>query len=798
MTAVRYREAGEAMMLDTPNARVQSVVSEFTPFDADSAVPSNGQIVPLVLPERMCRVATDAELLHEFLRALHPSDFRELRAFRADKSTPETHVKNFAVTDLAAVDRFAQTYRVRLDVYVGVAPRRDSHGRSKEHCDLLYALYADLDFKRFASEHEARARADSFPLKPSVRIHSGAGLQLYWLLVDPFILRNGGEATAKSVLEALATALGADIGCIDVARVLRLPGTLNHKYGEPLPVVFESFDVSRRYSLRDFTNVLTISRDKPDETKSTRPVKHGLDVDTRIRLARAWAARQAPAVQGEGGDTHTYKVCCGVEHGHDLTDDSAVEALRDWNTRCDPPWKEADLRQKIRNAARYAKGRRGGLLAFKRDTNKKDKPIIANSQQNIALAVAKLGATLRYDRFAQKARAYWRECNGGALDDAVRDDLWLEIDARFHFRPSPDFFDTVIRKLARSNAFHPVKDYLAALQWDKTPRLDTWLVTYGKAADTEYVRAVSRLPLIAAVRRVRKPGCKFDELLVLESGQGTQKSTAVSTLSPEEAWFSDDFPLGAEAKVVVENTASKWIIEASELYGSARDVDRLKAMLSRRVDGPVRMAYARLPVEVPRQWIAIGTTNNRSGYLKDATGARRFWPVHVGQFDLEALRRDRDQLWAEAAYREQQGESIRLDPKLYAAAAAEQEQRRLADPWEELLEPFLEGDTVSAVDIWQALGSQASQRDNRAAERVTRILQRNGYVIKKRIRMNEDVQTQDDTGRFTTKRVLVKRWVWFRNAEDAAAASTAEDTAASESQNTPNQQTLPRDEEVPF
>jgi predicted P-loop ATPase len=171
-----------------------------------------------------------------------------------------------------------------------------------------------------------------------------------------------------------------------------------------------------------------------------------------------------------------------------------------------------------------------------------------------------------------------------------------------------------------------VCDYLDSLEWDGSPRLDKWLVTYAGAEDSSYVRAVGPLTLIAAVRRVRWPGAKFDELPVLESPtQGTDKSTAIRILAVKDDWFTDYLPLNAEPKVVIERTCGKWIIEAGELSGMRRgDIDKLKGLLSRSADRG-RLAYAKFPSEVPRQFIAIGTTNNRE-YLKDQTN-RRFWPV---------------------------------------------------------------------------------------------------------------------------------------------------------------------------
>ena len=204
------------------------------------------------------------------------------------------------------------------------------------------------------------------------------------------------------------------------------------------------------------------------------------------------------------------------------------------------------------------------------------------------------------------------------------------------------------------------------------------MISYGSAKDTPYVRAVGAITLIAAVRRVRQPGCKFDEMLILESEQGTEKSVALETLAVNSEWFSDDLPLSADGKRVIEQTRGRWIIEAAELSGMRKaDVEHLKAMLSRRTDR-ARLSYGRMTTEKRREFIVVGTTNEKT-YLKDLTGNRRFWPVEV-KFNIHTLRRDRDQLWAEAAVREAQGESIRLDPKLWKDAADEQKERTVEEP----------------------------------------------------------------------------------------------------------------------
>lgn len=129
---------------------------------------------------------------------------------------------------------------------------------------------------------------------------------------------------------------------------------------------------------------------------------------------------------------------------------------------------------------------------------------------------------------------------------------------------------------------------------------------------------------------------------------------------------------------------SIWLYEISELSGFSRsEISKIKAFISRQEDR-ARPAYARYTDHRPRQVVFIGTTNDEK-YLRDPTGNRRFWPVRTTQIDLEALRRDRDQLWAEAAYLEALDEAIVLSPDLWPMAAVEQAERLEEHPWLEKL-----------------------------------------------------------------------------------------------------------------
>jgi predicted P-loop ATPase len=281
--------------------------------------------------------------------------------------------------------------------------------------------------------------------------------------------------------------------------------------------------------------------------------------------------------------------------------------------------------------------------------------------------------------------------------------------------------EAAVLSIAVRNSFHPVKEYLAGLKWDGVGRLDTWLVDHMGAKDSPYERAVGAITLIAAVRRVREPGCKFDECLVLVGPEGLGKSSTLYTLG--RPWFSDSLPLGADPKVTVERTTNVWICESAELIGnSPSKIAEIKAFLSRSDDGPFRAAYGRIPTNRPRQFVPIATTND-SVFLHSASGDRRFWPVEV-YFARDNF--DRDQLWAEAAARETAGESIRLNPELWDMAKARQEAHRVEDPWEEKL-GNLDAE-VSLAIIWPILGISSSSATPKDSQRVAAIMRRLGYV----------------------------------------------------------------------
>lgn len=365
-------------------------------------------------------------------------------------------------------------------------------------------------------------------------------------------------------------------------------------------------------------------------------------------------------------------------------------------------------------------------------TDKNGLPV-KDKQDNIRIGLQKLGIDIEYDSFSAKKYLLEKGFPKRELTGDLHNNVYLRFDKAFKFLPSFALYEKVVNDIAYTNPKHPVLEYLDALEWDKKPRLDSWLIDYGGADDNEYVRAVSAILLIAAVRRVREHefGVKYDEIVILEGQQGTGKSTALRNLCPRDDWFSDGISLDLIGKELMENTAGKWIIEVAELSGRNRaEVNQIKAMLSRKSD-TARMSYQEKPETRHRQFIFVGTVND-SQYISDSTGARRFWPVKTRRFDFDGIAEARDQLWAEANFREKAREAIQLRQELWEVAEQHQEARFETDPWEDTIRDTIEsihdvrqeGIYITRDALMEALGIDVARRNRAESKRISDIMLR--------------------------------------------------------------------------
>ena len=388
-----------------------------------------------------------------------------------------------------------------------------------------------------------------------------------------------------------------------------------------------------------------------------------------------------------------------------------------------------------------------------------DKGGLAQCIENVVLVLRndpKLAGCLAFNEMDHQIVARrslpWRTVQGvspwiDADDAALR--YYLE---RVYGLSGKDRIFDAVNVVAQKESYHPVRDYLDACTWDGVPRVDTLLIDYLGAEDSEYTRAVTRKALAAAVARIYRPGCKFDYMLTIRGRQGIGKSAIIAKLGGD--WFSDTFTT-MQGKDAFEQVQGVWLMEVGELAGMRKaEAETIKLYISKQSDR-FRPAYGRRLQEFPRQCIFIGTTNETQ-FLRDTTGNRRFWVVDTPNDPArdmwEELTPDTVRLiWAEAVEIYKAGEKLYLPKELERIAREVQESYEeenpkagiIADYLDRLLpagwddqdtytrRQWLETDavgtvkrtTVCTLEIWaEALGGNPDKLDRYVAKEIRDIM----------------------------------------------------------------------------
>ena len=252
--------------------------------------------------------------------------------------------------------------------------------------------------------------------------------------------------------------------------------------------------------------------------------------------------------------------------------------------------------------------------------------------------------------------------------------------------------EQAIEDLAHKNKFHPVRDYLLGLSWDFTERVETLFIDYLKAQDTLYCREAAKCFMVAAVRRILQPGYKFDNVPALGGAQGIGKTSFIQLLAVRKEWAGE--LTSFDPKIASEETTGKWFIEMGEMQVSTRaSIEQEKSFIS-ATSMKVRQAYARYPIEIKRQFVLMATTNEEE-YLKDSTGNRRWWPIdspleYGNTINFDGLTENIDQLWAEAVFMAQMGESTQMTSEALKEATKQQANKMEVDEWEGIINAWLE------------------------------------------------------------------------------------------------------------
>lgn len=488
-----------------------------------------------------------------------------------------------------------------------------------------------------------------------------------------------------------------------------------------------------RLTPEDFKAAQTASGDVIDFPKQAAPVTDDILTYTENLLAAAIESKDPLQVLGSGVEPST--LVLALAQAGSIKQHEARRRIKEaFGVRV--PLGELDARIKASESAN-------------RPIDGTASPFILNAEggfvPNVANAMTMLRELpVRFNAFTYRAfltdPAPWGAAGDWTDNDDVKAAEWCQ---RKLLNVAPATVAAAAESVAREREpFHPVVKYLRDLKWDGEPRLDDWLIKYFGVADTPYARAVGRKWMISGVARVMQPGVQADYTLVLEGEQGKRKSTALRALA--KGWFTDDVSdIGTKDSAL--QLQGQWIVEIAELDAFNRvEMTTVKAWLVRRFDN-FRPPYGRRAAKFVRQNIFAASTN-KSDWGSDDTGLRRFWPVVVGDIDIDGLTGNTDQLWAEAVFAHDEGELHYFSETTEQMAKVEQHQRQHGDAWKDVVERWLRAPLASGYAgslrstseriyldevLRHGLGMVEKDWNNFHKARVTRILRLAGYDRKR-------------------------------------------------------------------
>ena len=646
--------------------------------------------------------------------------------------------KKFSCDQIPEAIEFSREMNInRKNIYVTINPINSDAGQhaKDENVSFAYFNFADADdlagveaLRRF-SEIKKPDFAVITGNSPHLRAHT------YWRLKQPCSNMELWRETQKRIALNCKT----DAAVINPSRIMRVPGTISYPdkkkrakgYIEelvtlkidpsPMPLV----DISRWDDL--------LPKPAPSEI---------IQIDLgNTRLDNE--AAKAAALNGQNWHDNMLRIV-GRWVADGLTDQEILAQAPEFTLAGYTKQQTHNELALMINGAR-AKGFDRKITQHKNRAIVQNLKGIANAQNIYELLIeGGWSEALAYDEFAQRKLLIKKppDQTGNPAhfkDREFQDHDYIKvvrwINRNGFPRVSKHVVVDVVNELCREQIIAPVRHYLEDLRFDPrkdTPQLSNWMIKFlgVNPADEEeqtYIEAVSRLSLIQAVARIFQPGCKADSVPVLEGEQGLGKSTAIRVLH-DYKFFGDALPpMGT--KDASDYIRGKWGIELSELaFQRKADEEAQKAFISRQEER-FRPAYGREEIRYPRQCVFWGTTN-RSDYLSDDSGNRRFLPVKTEIIDIAALRKNRDKLWAEAVYFYLQGEKWWLDDKLLKYAQEQTKRRLESDPWmEQILLKTLDRNDICIKDAFELCFPEKevdkiSQADSR---RMSRCLLKTGW-----------------------------------------------------------------------
>jgi len=604
----------------------------------------------------------------------------------------------------------------KRNVYFGVhpsaaIPTTDRHGKSvpsrhvRSQIDSIASctcLFAEYDAKDFGGQKLAALdHIQGLEPRPSVVVDSGGGYHCYWLLGRSIPLDTPEQREGMRKYQAAWVVLmGGDTAAKDLARVLRVPGTINYKYDPPRPVDFVWCELARTY---DPDALFDLAEPFVESGLPNAKANGALTTDQAAQQqASKWLGNAVARVRSApDGQKHTTLLAAAIALGGlvplQLLTESEIESTlyAAIEGRAENGKTAQDT---IRDGIGYGKakpwpldevlksnGRAPGAAPATTETTlaRADAPpteyVTAPLEPGqgpvsarIRLALTQAGYTFRLNELDS-----WVEVNDVRLTDELEAEIIMAArDA--DVRPIDAVRPFIIAE-ARRNPYHPIRDYLTSLVWDGQNHIGA-LCEHLTSSDPPVAYDAGDAPLhsvyvyrwcIGAVAKVFEQGQNLP--LVLAGPQDIGKSTLARWLCSGigEEYFLE-MPIDPHDKDNDLRQMRTFIWEIAELDATTRKADMaaLKAFITRKT-ATVRKSYGRYDTTRPTIASFIGTVNKGEGFLSDTTGNRRFLVTTLTAIDRAYTRAlDVNQVWAQAVALYRRGEPWRLLPIEQAAQTA--------------------------------------------------------------------------------------------------------------------------------
>lgn len=622
-----------------------------------------------------------------------------------------------------------------------------------------------------AIDADGRKLPKKWPLTPNfLMIRDDTHWHAYWLLAttDRMI---ANKSRWSNLQYTLALYFETDTAIHDVGRILRVPGTWHIKdITHPILTKLVVLDPFTTFTLQQLENAHPLPEDKKALAKGFEAVSTlkestpGAELLTDNKAAIIAAQKRLelspPPEKDEESTMRLYRAAAEIrELG--ISEEFAKMLIGEWVER-GKSYRAEDEKviHQIESAYKYAQNPSGvfsvdvfpkpshkiieearsqptNFTAYLR-VDKHNKPL--KNLFNVSIFFEhhpdlkdKFVKDVFTDRYIVRGKLSFYTFRDAQGEHYMSEDIthalrvWMAV--TLHFEPSMSDIQTALENTFAKHQYHPVKDFLTKTEWDGTPRLREWLITYTGVEDTEYAQHVGEMTLVAAVSRIFEPGIKYDYMLIMEGKQAVGKSSTWNILGGD--WYREIMINDPNNKDMIMQCHSAWLLEWSELKNMRKtEVRDLKAFITRQVD-EYRKPYGRYTTPYPRQFIIIGTTND-SEYLQDETGARRFLIVEAKNVNFAGLIQDRTQLWAEAYHKYKEGYSLALPHHLKLVAAQIADQRFIDDAWADLIATYV-GRTLESQghvkirEVWTDCLAGFAKDCNKSSEiRIAKILKKLG------------------------------------------------------------------------